>query len=228
MISDVRGVLDDYFARRPPFSTKKKYEFPDAVSIASVRLWCEQNRSTAYIVSEDPDLRACCSETGPLFHAGSITEIISQATVSQVLHEALEKALSRSEHLRDELVEQIEKLGVDIERSSSHDCEVLAGEIDGVRRVNIISVNVLDQEGQTFRCELEVEADVAIKVDVEFRSRYGMDYEPESHHSMRRTKVAYFYPEVVVRFNHSTGDLEFESIYVPRNGVEVDVDDVLG
>jgi hypothetical protein len=37
LISDVKGVLDDYFARRPPFSSKKKAEFPDAISIASVR-----------------------------------------------------------------------------------------------------------------------------------------------------------------------------------------------
>jgi PIN domain len=49
LISDVQGVLEDYFARRPPFSTKKKAEFPDAISIASVRFWCEQNRATAYI-----------------------------------------------------------------------------------------------------------------------------------------------------------------------------------
>jgi hypothetical protein len=36
LISDVRSVLEDYFARRPPFSTKKKAEFPDAISIASI------------------------------------------------------------------------------------------------------------------------------------------------------------------------------------------------
>ena len=67
LISDVKGVLADYFARRPPFSTKKKNEFPDAISIASVRAWCEKNKSSTYIVSEDADLKACCSEAGPLF-----------------------------------------------------------------------------------------------------------------------------------------------------------------
>jgi len=37
LISDVKSVLEDHFARRPPFSTKKKAEFPDAISIASIR-----------------------------------------------------------------------------------------------------------------------------------------------------------------------------------------------
>ena len=67
LIGDIKTVLDDYFDRRPPFSAKKKHEFPDAISIASIRAWCEQDRQTAYVVSEDPDLRSCCSEIGPSF-----------------------------------------------------------------------------------------------------------------------------------------------------------------
>jgi PIN domain len=228
LISEVSGVLDDYFARRAPFSTKKKSEFPDAISIASVRLWCEQTHSTAYIVSEDPDLRACCSEAGPLFHADSITEIISQATVSQELHQALEKALRASEYLRDWLAEKIKDSGVVIEGSSSFRGmgASLAGKIDRVHSVNLTSVNVLDQREQTFTCELEVEAEVAVNIDVEFPSRYGMDYEPPTYRSVYRSKIAYFYSEVVVRFDRSTGELEFDSIYVSGN-VEIGIDDVM-
>lgn len=59
---------------------------------------------------EDSDLRACCSESGPLFHVDSIAEIISQATVTQEL-------------------------------------------IDDVNSVNIRSVNVFEQQKQTFTCE---------------------------------------------------------------------------
>jgi hypothetical protein len=61
LVSDVKGVLEDYFAKRPPFSTKKKSEFTDAISIASIRSWCRQHNSTVYIVSDDPDLWECCS-----------------------------------------------------------------------------------------------------------------------------------------------------------------------
>ena len=153
LISDLTGVLDDYFAQRPPFSTKKKSEFPDAISIASVRLWCQQNRATAYIVSEDRDFQACCSESGPLFHAESINDIISRATVSQDLHDALEKALNGSEYLRDTLIEKIKKSAT-VETSSSGDWQVTTAEIDDVPSVRIISVRVLDQENRNSRVSL--------------------------------------------------------------------------
>src|SRR6516165_3880966 len=153
LISDLTAVLDDYFAQRPPFSTKKRSEFPEAISIASVRLWCQQNRATAYIVSEDRDLQACCSESGPLFHAESINDIISRATVSQDLHDALEKALNGSEYLRDTLIEKIKKSAT-VETSSSGDWQVTTAEIDDVPSVRIISVRVLDQENRNSRVSL--------------------------------------------------------------------------
>jgi len=221
-ISDVTDVLDDYFAQRPPFSTKKKSEFPDAISIASVRLWCKQKSATAYIVSEDGDLRACCSESGPLFHAESIKDIISHATVSQQLHEALEEALNGSEYLSNTLAEKI-KESATVERSSSSsflDWQVTDAEIDGVQSVRIISVRVLDQEKLEFTCELEVEAEVAVSIYAGRESHYPLEnYESRRMH---RTKIAYFYPEVVVQFDPSTGELEFDSIYVSETPVKVD------
>jgi hypothetical protein len=229
LISDLTGVLDDYFAQRPPFSTKKKSEFPDAISIASVRLWCEQNRATAYIVSEDGDLRACCSESGPLFHAELINDIISRATVSQALHDALEKALKGSKYLSDTLVEKI-KESATVETSSSpfSDWQVTAAEIEDVPSVRIISVRVLDQKNLKFTCELEVEAEVKVMITARRERPYGPEIESFERRHMHRTKIAYFYPEVVVHFDPSTGDLEFDSIHVSEtHAVEVGRDDVV-
>ena len=227
LISDLTGVLDDYFAQRPPFSTKKRSEFPDAISIASVRLWCQQNRATAYIVSEDRDLQACCSESGPLFHAESINDIISRATVSQDLHDALEKALNGSEYLRDTLIEKIKKSAT-VETSSSGDWQVTTAEIDGVPSVRIISVSVLDQENLKFTCELEVEAEVKLFVIAHRERHYRLDIDSFEGRHVRPTKIAYFYPEVIVQFDPSTGDIdEFDSVYVPEHAVEVERDDVV-
>jgi hypothetical protein len=219
LISDIGGLLDDYFGRRPPFSSKKKSEFPDAISIASVRIWCEQKHVAAYVVSEDPDLRACCSDSGPLFHANSIEELISQATVSRELHGALERALRESDYLRDDLTERIKDIDVDIGRSVSF------AKIDDVQSVNITSINVLEQQEHTFTCELEVEADISLEIDVEIESNWD-EYASRRHHSIHRSRIEYFYPEVVVRFDPSTEDLEFESIYVSTtHAVRVDLDD---
>ena len=42
-VATIGEVFSDYFARRPPFSEKKKTEFPDAVVIASLRAWCAED-----------------------------------------------------------------------------------------------------------------------------------------------------------------------------------------
>lgn len=230
LISDVKAVVEDYFARRPPFSTKKKAEFPDAISVASIRSWCQQHNSTAYIVSEDPDLRDCCSEAGPLFHAESVGEIISQATVTQEVHDALEKALQASEYLSDRLAEEIRSLDVEFSRRSRDERgAIVAARIDDVNSINIFSLNVLEHEGETFTCEPEVEAEISLDIDIEVEGGYGYgpdEYEPDERYSTSQTSIEYFYPEVVVRFDLSTGTLEFESISLGSQTVRISMDDV--
>jgi PIN domain-containing protein len=230
LISEVTCVLDDYFARRPPFGAKKKSEFPDAISIASLRVWCKQKRATAYIVSEDSDLRACCSDSGPLFYVASIQEIISHATVSQQLHEALEQAIESSRYLSDTLYDKIKEAGITIDRSSSSYWHVNGARIEDVHAARVISVRVLDQVGSEFTCELEVEAKVSIDIDAERESwgRLALMYEHfgSMPHHIQWTKTIYLYPEVVVLFDRSTGDIEFKSIYVPDHVVAVGPEDV--
>jgi hypothetical protein len=230
LISDVKSVLEDYFARRPPFSTKKKAEFPDAISVASIRSWCQQHNSTAYVVSDDPDLRGCCSEDGPLFHSDSILEIISQATVSQEVHDALEKALGASEYLSDRLAEEIKHFDVEFSRYG-RDVRggIVAAQIDAVHSINVTSLNVVEEEGQTFTCEVEVEAEIALDIDVEVEGHHGYtedEYEPTRRYSVSQTTIEYVYPEVVVRFELSTGSLEFESISLVSQTVRISIDEV--
>jgi hypothetical protein len=227
LIADVKGVLDDYFARRPPFSNKKKAEFPDAITIASIRRWCEQNRSMAYVVSEDSDLRGCCSQAGPLLHAESVSQIISQATVSQQLHDALEVALRASDYLSKRSIDEIEGMDVDFRRSSSSGkATIVAAKIEKVHSVNVTMLNVLEQQEQTFTCEPEIEAEISFEINIEVEDRYGSDHTPPQYHSISVTKFEYFYPEVVVRFEPATGELEFESISFGTQGVRIDIDDV--
>ncbi|OKO75936.1 hypothetical protein AC629_33375 [Bradyrhizobium sp. NAS80.1] len=230
LISDVKGVLEDYFAKRPPFSTKKKSEFPDAISIASIRSWCRQHNSTVYIVSDDPDLRECCSEAGPLFHAESIAEIISQATVSQEVHDALEKALRESEYLSDRLADKI-KHDLDVEFSSydrSEGVAIVAARIDDVHSINVISLNVLEEQAGTFTCEPEIEVEISLDIEIEIEGHHGYgphDYEPTRRHRASQTRLELFYPEVIARFEPSTGCLEFESISLGTQSVRVSMSD---
>jgi hypothetical protein len=104
---------------------------------------------------------------------------------------------------------------------------VTTAEIEGVPSVRIISVRVLDQENLKFTCELEVEAEVEVFIIAQRERHYRDDVESFEGRHVHRTKIAYFYPEVIVHFDPSTGDLEFDSVHVPEQAVEVGRDDVV-
>ena len=165
----------------------------------------------------------------PLYHAESIVQIISQATVSQELHDALEKSLRASEYLSESLADEIKNLEVETSRSSFYGRGgVVSAKIVDVHSVTITSLNILDQQEQTFTCEPEIEAEISLEIDVEVESWYGgpEDYGMPERHSISQTRTEYFYPEVVVRLEPSTGDLDFESIYLGAQSVQVGYDDV--
>jgi hypothetical protein len=187
----------------------------------------------AYVVSEDSDLRGCCSESGPLIYADSIGQIISQATVSQELHDALEKALRSSEYLSERLAEDIKYLEVETSRSSLYGRGCIEGAtIVDVHTVNITSVNILENKAQVFTCEPEVETEISLDIDVYMEGYYGHrgpdDYEPSRRFSISQLRTEYFYPEIVVRFEPSTGELDFKSVSWNAQTVEVGTSDVEG
>jgi len=231
--AEIGTLLADYFARRPPFSTKKKSEFPDAIIIASLLAWCAKTHATAYVVSGDPDLKACCSPSGPLFYAATVVDIISQANVSKELHDALEEALKKNEYLTDELADQIKSMELEsMELVGSRGSWsmrgghlMISGRIVGVDDINILSVNVLDQEDNNFTCEVELEAGLCVDLDVEVEGYSG--YESSSFHTMHRTIYHYFYAEVITNFDQKVSeDIDFDSIHVSGNSVELRADQI--
>jgi hypothetical protein len=223
----VDEIFADYFAHRAPFGIKKKKaEFPDAVVIASLKAWCAKRNAKAYVVSGDPDLMGCCSSSGPLLHAASIEDIISQATVSQELHEALQHTLSESELLSELLAEKLQDRTV---VRGDLRLRRLSGSVDEVSDVNIFSVNVIERDGMTFTCEIEFEARLGLTVNAEQEEGgYGYDdHEPSRTHRSVKSVSRVFVAEVVVKFDPQKPDeTEFESVYVSKDNIELDIDDV--
>lgn len=53
---DLKAIVEAYFRKKPPFSQKKKSEFPDAIVLKSLETWCkENNEATTKIVVNHPD-----------------------------------------------------------------------------------------------------------------------------------------------------------------------------
>ncbi|NEQ01024.1 MULTISPECIES: PIN domain-containing protein [unclassified Moorena] len=48
-------VLTNYFEKKPPFSQKKKAEFPDALALVSLEKWAEKHNQKILAISTDQD-----------------------------------------------------------------------------------------------------------------------------------------------------------------------------
>lgn len=59
---DFVAIVEDYKALKPPFSEKKKYEFPDAIVLKQLDEWCTKHNDKCFILATDPDLKSYKSE----------------------------------------------------------------------------------------------------------------------------------------------------------------------
>ena len=54
----VSKLIEDYFAKKPPFSEKKKAEFPDAIALNTLKNWAETHNKKILCFSQDPDWKS--------------------------------------------------------------------------------------------------------------------------------------------------------------------------
>lgn len=61
--SSYESIIDDYFELRPPFKIgEKRKEFPDAISAAILRNWCDQTDTKLCVVTGDSDWVPLCTD----------------------------------------------------------------------------------------------------------------------------------------------------------------------
>jgi hypothetical protein len=160
---DTEAVVSAYFDCKPPFSEKKKAEFPDAIVVASLREWCSTGRS-AYVVSDDPDMRASC-DGSKLISVSSIAEIISKALVREKLHDSLLAFAEQNNHLKEFMREKVlrEDAAFQDDHTFEYPIEIHATVVDATY-FNILTLDVTERTGDTFSCEMQVEFELTVQV----------------------------------------------------------------
>jgi hypothetical protein len=209
-------LCDSYFQEKPPFSGKKKSEFPDAIVLSSLRDWSSQKRKKVYAVSGDEDFKASCGNEGNLIHAESLRAVISMATVTKRVQNDLRKFLDNSKSLKSRLSEELRGSPVKVRRFHATDVDNITGNVEDVSDVSITHLNVIVQDGSEFVCEIQIEADLALDLIIEMAWRYTgeEDYEPGPIHYETDSVWHYSYAEVVVNFDPAKpSDAEIKSIH---------------
>ncbi len=172
---DVKNLVDDHFANKAPFSSKKTSEFKDAMVCASLTAWCEKTKELAYVVSGDPDLKAYCATAPKLIHVERIAEVLSRALASEELHEALRASFAESDDVAEALAGVIVGAPARTAGPSRHFTPgpVKAdGYVTSATVQEITDVSALEISGDRFVCEVSFDADISMKLDVEDDRHY--------------------------------------------------------
>jgi hypothetical protein len=185
--ADLSTILDDYFEGKPPFGPgKKKSEFPDAIVTAVLRSWCATTKQSVYVVAEDGDLRACCTQDGPLIYATSVKEVISHGTASVKVHDAVSAAVRDSEWFLHAMQCEVADLSVEVEIGYRNGAEIeVQVESLKLEEMSVDEVVVLDFDGSHMTCVVYLTNDVAMRVRVEQEPvQYSADvWDPGFHHT---------------------------------------------
>jgi hypothetical protein len=228
----VEELFAAYFDRKPPFTDKKKHEFPDAAVVASLEAWCKSRKAKAYVVSADGDMKACCAKSEWLIAIDSVADVLTLAAVSQEFLDALFDALEHNETLSDRLADHMREDEVEAPRYSyMSNVSRVTGKVDSVEDINIFSVEVVEREGPRLTLEVSFEAALLLDLEIEMEGEYGYDqddYRPPYRFGRHKTIHRISYAEVILSaFDPKKPDeIEMESVYTSPRPIELRPDDI--
>lgn len=115
LISD---VFENYFSSNPPFSEKKKDEFPDAFALFALKKEAEDKKKEIYLVSDDNDWKDFCSLTKNLLYyknLDTLLELLNKVNSPDDFDECYELYHEREEEIKKEIENLFPNLNFTIE-----------------------------------------------------------------------------------------------------------------
>jgi hypothetical protein len=224
----VDKIFDDYFHERPPFSAKKKSEFPDAFVVSSLQERARTTGKKIYVVSGDADMRACCTHAQELLIVEGLSEIISKATVTKTLHDSLLSFFKSSDYLKDKLTECLGQADIAVRGGSRAFARfnLVASGVAEVDEMDFTHLNVISQKEHRLLCELEFSASVGVWLEIEVET-YESDGEDEHHWSDAGvTHLGYFNAEIDVQFDSNAPDEASFNHVLCTAEIEIDASEV--
>jgi hypothetical protein len=168
-------VIDRYFKQDPPFgNAKKKSEFPDAISLASLDTWAEHKATKVYVISRDPDLTSACPTFSNLHHLASVEDFLDIHNANEEAKNALGEALDEQEDVIFKQVSKVfERLGFIWRGDADGDVEdVRVVEVSNIQNLKILELD--DDEAL-----LQVDCDITFEADVSYDDLDSAWYDSE-------------------------------------------------
>lgn len=89
----VDELINDYFEKKPPFSEKKKAEFPDAIAMKTIKNWAEINNKKVLCFSTDSDWKDYVESVDNLQYSENITSVLGKLNSNIQLSEQIKNKI---------------------------------------------------------------------------------------------------------------------------------------
>ncbi len=189
---DIHNIFDAYFEAKPPFDTsKKKHEFPDAMSLIFTYNHFKSKHKSAIYISNDsdiPKLIACLNLSKHIKCEKSINELLDKLIIADK-QKAYLKKLAYENH--DKILEQLNEKFYDIGLFPlGYDADIIEGEITNLDINNIFFSEVDDHYALA-----SIEADIEFQAIIDFDDPDFTYYDSEDkrEYCFERRKAKYLF-----------------------------------
>lgn len=151
-------VTDHYFNKIPPFSEKKKDEFPDALMLISLLEWAKQKSIKIYILSKDGDMENFCDSSGGWLEVVSDLDAFISLVINneEELKDLANFSTARFKECLDDIKRHLEESINDIEYSTSgYDIDDEVTEVDA-SDLEIVDANIIKADREYAEFSLTV------------------------------------------------------------------------
>lgn len=164
-ILDINVVFDNYFEGIPPFSEKKKEEFPDAIVLNTILSTVGKN--DCHIISTDPDWKAFCNLHDNLIYYDSIGAFINYCNeqgvaVTKEIQDAIKQKKNDITNYIQEQVKDYE-LSVSLDFNIADDIAEITSEVECAYESDF---NVIDINEDKCSCTIDVNCLVSFMANV--------------------------------------------------------------
>jgi len=157
--SSIDDVFEKYFGLEPPFSEKKKEEFPDAFAISTLESWCSEHGEKLYVVGTDPDLSAACAASQHLLSLSRPSEFIDMVLRQDAQMRLVEDSTGeKTDAIVQAIADEFSRLGFYLDDEDGDVNEV------EVENVEIQELSLLEARGTAAKFDVTVTIKFAAEV----------------------------------------------------------------
>ncbi len=196
-------LIELYFEQNHPFSESKKHEFPDAISMLSLREWIRESGEKVYVISGDGDIKGFCEGDENCISLENVSEFLdlynrAEEQLTSTIHDLVDK---ETDWIVKVVAEAFQNCGFSYD--GNYEAEVDKVEVESVQ---VQEVEVIDVDENMATVDLLTNIRCTANI-------YGPNYENAIWDSEEKEYIF---------IDHFSENMEFEDAYTITIDISVD------